>query len=216
MYKLIIFDWDGTLMDSEAKIVSCLRASLQTLNLEARTDDQLKDVIGLGMIEAIMKLFPDLSEQQISLFRDEYKDQFFEKNKTSSTLFEGVVDMLHFLKKSGLLLAVATGKGRNGLNRILEKTQLQALFDSTRCAGETLSKPDPLMLKQILEELDLSAQQSLMVGDTVYDLEMARNIEMDTVAITHGVHSAERLLAYQPVTNVSCINELHQWFKNLV
>jgi len=211
MIKLIIFDWDGTLMDSEAKIVSCLRLSIHNCNFEFRTDSQLKDIIGLGLKEAILKLYPDLSSQQIQVFINEYRIQFLEKDKTPSKLFDGVVKMLNSLKQNGLLLAIATGKGRQGLNRVLEKYQLNELFDSSRCADETLSKPEPLMLTEILNELNISVQQSLMIGDTVYDLEMANNIGMSSIAISHGVHSVERLLACQPITIVSCINELHQW-----
>ncbi len=215
MYKLIIFDWDGTLMDSEAKIVSCLRSSIQNLDFESRTDLQLKDIIGLGLTEAILKLYPDFTESQIQLFIDEYRDQFVDKNTTPSKLFDGAKEMLNSLKQNGLLLAIATGKGRQGLDRILLKTQLQDLFDCSRCADETLSKPEPLMLTEILNELNITVQQSLMIGDTAYDLEMANNIGMNSVAITHGVHSTERLLAYQPVTNVSCIDELQRWLNNI-
>jgi phosphoglycolate phosphatase len=216
MYKLIIFDWDGTLMDSEAKIVSCLRSSIEKLGLEPRDDLQLKDIIGLGLTKAILQLYPDLAEAKIKLFIDEYRDQFLEKNTTSSTLFDGVVEMLQNLKQKGLLLAIATGKGRNGLDRILNNTQLASLFDSTRCADETLSKPDPLMLTEILDELKITVEQSLMIGDTVYDLEMANNIGMQSVAVTHGVHTVERLLAYKPATNVSCIADLNRWLNNLI
>ncbi|MFV2060661.1 MAG: HAD family hydrolase [Gammaproteobacteria bacterium] len=215
MYKLIIFDWDGTLMDSEAKIVSCLRSTIEHLKIEQREDLLLKDIIGLGLTEAILKLYPDFTEQQIQLFIDEYRDQFLEKDTTPSKLFEGVIEMLTGLKQKGLLLAIATGKGRNGLNRILKKTQLQDVFECSRCADETVSKPDPQMLTEILTELNISAQHSLMIGDTAYDLEMANNIGMKSIAITHGVHSRERLLAYQPITNVSCISELHQWLNNI-
>jgi len=216
MYKLIIFDWDGTLMDSEAKIVSCLRSSIEKLGLDPRDDLQLKDIIGLGLTEAILQLYPDLSEAKIKLFIDEYREQFLEKDTTSSTLFDGVVEMLQNLKQKGLLLAIATGKGRNGLDRILKKTQLASLFDSTRCADETISKPNPLMLAEILDELKISVQQSLMIGDTAYDLEMANNIGMQSVAVTHGVHTVERLLAYKPATNVSCIADLNRWLNNLI
>ncbi|MFV1984231.1 MAG: HAD family hydrolase, partial [Thiohalomonadales bacterium] len=202
---------DGTLMDSEAKIVACLRSSIQNLDFEPRTDLQLKDIIGLGLTEAILKLYPDFTESQIQLFIDEYRDQFVEKNTTPSKLFDGVKEMLNSLKQKGLLLAIATGKGRQGLDRILLKMQLHDFFDCSRCADETLSKPEPLMLTEILNELNITVQQSLMIGDTAYDLEMANNIGMNSVAITHGVHSTERLLAYQPVTNVSCIDELQRW-----
>jgi len=203
-------------MDSEAKIVSCLRSSIKNLNFDYREDPQLSDVIGLGLTEAILKLFPKFEEAQIQLFIEEYKIQFLEKDNTPSELFSGVIGMLNNLKQKGLLLAVATGKGRRGLDRVLAKTQLHELFDSTRCADETLSKPEPLMLSEILNELNISAKQSLMIGDTVYDLEMANNIGMNSVAVTYGVHSTQRLLACNPVTNVSCINELHEWLQQSI
>lgn len=216
MYKLIIFDWDGTLMDSEAKIVSCLRSVIKNLNFESRNNLQLKDIIGLGLTEAILKLYPDFTKRQVQQFTNVYREQFLEKNQTQSRLFDGVVEMLNNLKQKGMLLAIATGKGRMGLNRALNKTQLHDLFDCSRCADETLSKPEPLMLTEIINELNVPVQQSLMIGDTTYDLAMANNIGMNSLAITHGVHSLERLLAYQPITNVSCINELHQCLNNLI
>ncbi|VAW91898.1 Similar to phosphoglycolate phosphatase, clustered with ribosomal large subunit pseudouridine synthase C [hydrothermal vent metagenome] len=215
MYKLIIFDWDGTLMDSEAKIVSCLQSAINSLKLEFRSDFLLKDVIGLGLTEAILKLYPGLNEQNIHLFIDEYREQFLEKNTTKSQLFDGVSEMLNDLKQQEFLLAIATGKGRNGLDRILDVTKLNKIFDCSRCADETLSKPNPLMLTEILNELNISAQQSIMIGDTVYDLEMANNIKMSTIAITHGVHSIDRLLTYQPRASVSNISELHHCLNNL-
>ncbi len=216
MYKLIIFDWDGTLMDSEAKIVSCLRLAIKNLNFEHRSDSLLKDIIGLGLTEAILKLYPDFTDEEIKLFINEYRDQFLERNTTPSALFEGVSEMLYDLKQKNLFLAVATGKSRKGLNRELTKFQMHDFFNSTRCADETLSKPEPLMLTEILGELDIAIEQSLMVGDTSYDLEMANNIGMKSVAISHGVHNLERLLAYKPVTNVSCISELHHCLNDLI
>ncbi len=216
MYKLIIFDWDGTLMDSEARIVSCLRLAIKNLNFEHRSDSSLKDIIGLGLTEAILKLYPEFNDKEITLFIDEYREQFLNKNTTLSTLFEGVTDMLYELKQKGLLLAVATGKSRQGLNRELTEFQMHDFFNSTRCADETLSKPEPLMLTEILSELDITVEQSLMIGDTSYDLEMANNIGMNSIAISHGVHNLERLLAYKPVTNVSCISELHHCLNDLI
>jgi len=215
-YKLLIFDWDGTIMDSVARIVDCLRiSSEQVLGNENRSDHELKDVIGLGLREAIKQLHPSATEQQILDMSDAYRYQYMEVNETSSILFEGAESILHKLENQGYWLAVATGKGRQGLDQVLDITGLGPRFHTTRCASETFSKPHPLMLEEILQQLGLNAGDALMIGDTEYDMEMARNANMDCLGVSYGVHSTERLQKHQPIGCIHHINELEPFLSKI-
>jgi len=152
-YQLLIFDWDGTLMDSVARIVHCLRhAGIDIIGEENRHNDELKDVIGLGLKEAIEQLHPQQKAPQINAMIEAYKSHFFSTDPADSPLFEGAEQMLQELEDMGYWLAVATGKGRQGLDQVLQETGMQNRFHSTRCASETFSKPHPLMLEEILQQ----------------------------------------------------------------
>jgi phosphoglycolate phosphatase len=207
-YKLLIFDWDGTLMDSETRIVNCLRIAIMEAGFESQSHDALKDVIGLGLREALKQLCPDKSDNLIESMADTYRHAYLNTDKTPSELFPGVEDLLEHLENQGYWLAIATGKGRQGLDQVLEYTQLGGRFHTTRCASETFSKPHPLMLEEILQQLGMEANQALMIGDTEYDMEMAKNAGMDSLAVTYGVHEVNRLLKHNPVGCIDDINEL--------
>ncbi len=211
-YQLIIFDWDGTLMDSQARIVACLEAASDDLQVARLSTKQYKHVIGLGLSEAIIKLYPAFTQQQISAYADRYRYHFVTANETPSGLFTDVRAMLNDLNKAGYLLAIATGKARPGLQRVLKDTGLAACFHGTRCADETRSKPHPLMLEELLNEFGLSAQQAIMVGDTEYDLLMASTLGMDSLAVSYGVHDRDKLMEHKPVACVDSISELSKWF----
>jgi len=208
MYKLIVFDWDGTLMDSEARIVACLGAAIQDLGLAPRDHAALRNIIGLGLRESVDSLFPGISEKLRLEFVDRYRYHFISANETHSELFPGAIDTLQQLEAQGYFLAVATGKGRNGLDRVLDTTGLGKLFHSTRCADETRSKPHPQMLQEIMDELGLYPKEVLMVGDTEYDLQMAINARVDAIGVTYGVHEPERLQALDPVAMIDRIDQL--------
>lgn len=206
--KLVVFDWDGTLMDSEARIVSCLRASMVDLSLPARSDTELKNIIGLGLREAIESLFPDISVELQQAFVERYRYHFITANPTPSSLFDGAMDTVLQLDSLGYFLAVATGKGRRGLDKILLETGLDKVFHSTRCADETFSKPHPQMLEQILEELGVLPEEAVMVGDTEYDMLMARNAGVAAVGVSYGVHEVQRLQTHEPLMVINAITEL--------
>ncbi len=215
-YKLLIFDWDGTIMDSVARIVNCLRiSSEQILGEEKRTDHELKDVIGLGLREAIQQLHPKATDKQIEKMSSIYRHQYMEVNKTSSILFDGADTILENLEKQGYWLAVATGKGRQGLDQVLEATGLGPRFHTTRCASETFSKPHPLMLEEILQQLGLNVNDALMIGDTEYDMEMAKNAHMDRLGVSYGVHPTKRLMKHQPIGCIDHINQLEPFLHTL-
>lgn len=215
-YQLLIFDWDGTLMDSVARIVDCLRlASDSVLGPAERSTDDLKEVIGLGLNEALRQLHPDCSRAQIQAMADAYRYQYMQVNQTSSRLFYGVEELLQRLEQQGYWLAIATGKGREGLDQVLQLTGLTDRFHCTRCASETFSKPHPLMLEEILQQTGLDAREALMIGDTEYDMEMARNAQMDRLGVSYGVHPGERLHKHQPIGCLDDIRQLDDFLKQL-
>ncbi|MEE9492501.1 MAG: HAD-IA family hydrolase [Gammaproteobacteria bacterium] len=209
-YSLVIFDWDGTLMDSEQQIVFSIQAAISDLGLEERSHFECKQIIGLGLKEALAALYPEADDALLKVFVERYRYYWFGESK-ESILFDGVVEMLEQLRSRNVLLAVATGKGRMGLDKVLQETQLREHFVATRCAEETRSKPHPKMLLEIFDELKVSPQQSLMVGDTEFDLHMANRAKVDAVAVNYGVHDEVRLNACKPLASYSSVRELSDW-----
>ncbi len=212
-YRLLIFDWDGTLVDSAADIVSNIRQAIEQADLEARSDAQLRNIIGLGFAEGLELLYPGQGAVAKSALQKAFREIRFLPPSTCSPLFLGVQDFLTQLHESGYWLAVATGKSKRGLQREIAANNLESLFYATRTAEETLSKPDPQMLFEIIEELDVSADQVLMIGDTTYDIEMANNAGIDAISLGSGVHSQERLEAYSPRAHLGSVTELIEWLE---
>ncbi|WP_243640701.1 HAD-IA family hydrolase [Thiogranum longum] len=208
--QLIVFDWDGTLMDSETQIVHALQASIQDMALEERSIDECRNIIGLGLHEAIETLYPGREEDFAARFVERYRHHWFSDTQHSD-LFPGSRETLTLLKDAGFMLGVATGKGRIGLDRVLADTGLGNLFSVTRCSDETRSKPHPQMLNEILQETGIEARHALMVGDTEYDLKMANEAGIGPVAVNYGVHAPERLLQHNPLVCLDTITELVDW-----
>lgn len=213
-YKLLVFDWDGTLMDSAARIVNCLAASMQDIGLQPHDEMQLKDVIGLGMQEATEKLLPEQTSAQHQLFVERYRHHFVVKDETPSQLFAGAKALIKQLDADGYFLAVATGKARRGLDRVLEETEMKGLFHVTRCADETRSKPHPQMLQEVMDFVGAWPEETLMIGDTEYDLLMAGAVGCPSLAVSYGVHEVERLMACKPEACIDNITELYPWLQN--
>jgi len=209
--RLVVFDWDGTLMDSEAQIVSCLHAAIRDLSLDALDDDTVKNVIGLGLREAIDTLVPGRDAAFHERFVAQYRRHWF--SSPASRLFEGVTQMLELCRRQGLLLGIATGKSRRGLDRVLEETGLTGVFDASRCADEAPSKPHPQMLIDVMRELEVAPDQTIMVGDTEYDMQMAARAGTGKIAVTCGVHSAERLARHAPLASLRHIAEFPDWMR---
>ncbi len=203
--ELIIFDWDGTLMDSEQAIVSCMQGAIQDMAVAPRSDREISNIIGLGLLEAVSSLYPGTDETFAQEMADHYRNHWFQIEHGRDDLFPGVTTLLEQLHDDGIQIAVATGKSRRGLDLVLQETDLESIFHTTRCADETRSKPHPQMLHEILEELSVPPSATVMVGDTVYDLEMATRAEMASIAVCYGVHSAERLQQHQPL---ACIEQI--------
>lgn len=210
-FKLLVFDWDGTLMDSEARIVSCLSMTLSDLGLPALTRDALLNVIGLGLPEAVATLLPAADTELIHRFIDRYRYHFLSDHHAPAALFAGARDSLVELDARGYLLAVATGKGRRGLEQSLDDTGCRTLFAVTRCADETASKPNPRMLQEIMDVAGVTPTETLMIGDTEYDLQMARNAGARALAVAYGVHARERLLACAPLGCLEAITDILPW-----
>lgn len=206
--KLVIFDWDGTVMDSVGKIVNCVQGAARRMNVAVPDYHEAKQIIGLSLELAFARLFPQADKPTLVLLCEAYKDIYLHHDNTATPLFTGAVELFHTLQQQGYLLAVATGKARQGLNRMLAETSTEHFFTTSRCADEAMSKPHPDMLKQILTELALAPEQALMVGDTVHDLAMAHAIAMPRVGITHGVHGAEDFAPFAPKAVIHSLPEL--------
>jgi len=202
---LFVFDWDGTLIDSAAKIVSCMQQAAVDMQLDLLEPKVIKDIIGLGLPEAIQTLYPLLETDGVLEYKQRYSDHFVAADQLLCSLFPGAFETLDTLKAQGHLIAVATGKSRRGLARALAQQGWEALFDATRCADETASKPDPRMLNEILSELGVVASSAVMIGDTEFDMAMARTADVDRIAVTYGAHEVERLQRYEPAL---CIDHL--------
>jgi phosphoglycolate phosphatase len=211
-FPLLVFDWDGTLVDSIERIVTSLQfASQQALDVQL-SENQARDVIGLGLMEAIAKLHPELDAKQhaneLNRIADAYRQHYLHDNTVPAPLFNGVNQLLEELRGEGYTLAISTGKSRAGLEQSINEHQLAEYFATTRCAGENKSKPHPEMLHQILEQLNFSATQTLMIGDSEHDLKMANNADMQCIGVTHGVHDAATLNKHNPLTCLADITEL--------
>jgi phosphoglycolate phosphatase len=207
-YEVVVFDWDGTLVDSEAHIVSSIQHASHAVRLPELDYDTIKNIIGLGMREALLVLYPTLTNEKIVELRKHYAQFFFSKRIDQTMLFDGVLETLDKLRISGLKLAVATGKSRNGLDKALEATGLKPYFDVERCADETKSKPDPMMLSQISDHFSLPSTKMFMVGDTEYDLEMAARFGMYSVGFSYVLHDVTRLDKHKPLRIVDHISEI--------
>ncbi|MDG0968824.1 MAG: HAD-IA family hydrolase [Porticoccaceae bacterium] len=202
-----MFDWDGTLCDSVARIAHCIQLAAADNDLTIPSRKEASHIIGLGLPEATRYLFPALNDQQSAEFTASYSARFRQHDNDPCALFDGVLETLQTLKIEGYLLAVATGKSRAGLNRVLDGLDLATFFHATRCADETLSKPNPLMLNQLLSELSVAPTDAIMVGDTEFDLEMARGAGIRSIGLTYGAHSLKRLTSCDPI---ACIDSFPQ------
>lgn len=202
-----IFDWDGTLCDSTSKIVGCMRAAARQVGLTELDDVELMNVIGLGLPEAIATLYPNITAPVAQALRGAYSSLFINDDVNPAPFFGGVEDTLHILREQGFHMAIATGKSRNGLDRVLKQMGLIGFFHGSRCADETASKPHPRMLFELLEEWRYQPEAAVMIGDTEYDMAMAKQAAVPRIAVTYGAHHIDRLRPYQPAL---CVDKFSQ------
>ena len=187
-----------------------MQSAAKVVGLAVPSNEAAKQIIGLSIPEALKELFEGITDEQIEIMRLQYKYEYLEGDTTPMPLFANATHLLTQLKQQNKLLAVATGKGREGLNHVLNVSETSAFFITTRCAGEMPSKPDPTMLHSILEELNLAPHEAIMIGDTSHDLKMAQNAGVDSIGVTFGVHDREVLNQYKPKVVVDSLAELHQ------
>jgi phosphoglycolate phosphatase len=206
--KLVIFDWDGTISDSVARIVDSMQSAAVELDMSMPTYLEVKEIIGLGLTEAVFRLFPKATQEQVFQLQTSYSRHYRAEDSAPCPFFPGVEETLHQLKADGYQLAVATGKSRAGLDRVLLSLGMENFFHNSRCADETLSKPHPLMLEELLAEFDLPAEAAVMIGDTEFDMEMAVNAGMPRIAVSYGAHHADRLHAFEPLACVDLFSEI--------
>jgi len=207
-FDLIIFDWDGTLVDSIDWIVQCIQQAAAHYDCPIPDPQAARDIIGLSIEQAIQVLLPNVDMDIRSKVATHYGKSFFARQISQDDLFPGVYEMLQQLKQDGYRLAVATGKKSSGLTLAIEATGVGDLFCTTRCSDQTASKPDPLMINEIISEVGVSKQRTLMVGDSVHDLQMALNAQVASVGVTCGAHSEETLKQYQPLHCLAYPTEL--------
>jgi phosphoglycolate phosphatase len=212
-FELLVFDWDGTLMDSTPIIVSCIQASAADLGLPVPDDDRASHVIGLGLKDALSYAVPELAEADYGRMSERYRFHFL-KHGANVPLFPGTVEMLTELSRRGHLLGIATGKSTAGLERSLEATGIKPFFAATRCADRCSPKPAPDMLHELMDEFGVDREATLMIGDTSHDLQMAANAGVASLAVCHGAHAREKLMPHNPLACMDNTAQLSEWLKS--
>jgi phosphoglycolate phosphatase len=218
-YELLVFDWDGTLADSAGLIVAGMQRAIGELKLPVRSDAQIRELIGLGFYDAMARLFPEFGPEDIAKALADYRRLLLagghlHHGPAEAPLFDGALDALRELHRAGYRLAVATGKSRSSLDRSFAKhPELRALFSSSRCADETASKPDPLMLQELLEHEDLPPDAALMIGDTEFDMQMARAAKVGALGVACGVHEHQRLHEAGALGVIDAVSHLGGWLR---
>ncbi len=212
--KVLIFDWDGTLVDSIMRIIEAMHFASDNCGVPRCTDDEVRSIIGLAMPQVYDVLYPEADDAALKQrFIQAYSDRYIALEEIPSTFYPGVLDALDNYRSAGYQLAVATGKSRRGLHRVLTGHRMLDYFDITRCADETLSKPDPLMLHEILKHCSATPEQAIMVGDSPFDLRMANNAKMPSVAVSYGAQPLSVLQLERPVLAIDHFSELTTWLQ---
>jgi phosphoglycolate phosphatase len=209
-FDLIVFDWDGTLFDSTGLIVRCIQSACADLGLPVPDDQRAAYVIGLGLHDALQHVVPGLSPDRYPDLGKRYRHHYMAR-QDELVLFDGTLAMLQALKARNHWLAVATGKSRSGLNEALAHSSLQGVFDATRTADETASKPNPLMLEQLMREFGTDPRRTLMIGDTTHDLQLAANAGAASLGVSYGAHEPDSFAAHGPLAVLHSTRELQDW-----
>jgi phosphoglycolate phosphatase len=209
-FDLIVFDWDGTLFDSTALITRCIQAACADVGAAVPSDEAASYVIGMGLAEALQHAAPGLPRERYPELGNRYRYHYFAKQH-EIVLFEGALPMLQALKQRQHWLGVATGKSRRGLDEALNSVQLKGMFDGTRTADETASKPDPLMLLELMREFGAEPERTLMIGDTTHDLQLAANAGTAHIGVSYGAHDAAAFAPFAPLHIAHSVTDLHDW-----
>jgi phosphoglycolate phosphatase len=211
-YDLIIFDWDGTLANSTQLIVDAIRQGSADVGLPEPSQTAASGIIGLGFREAVYDLFGRIPDDLLAQLTARYT-HYYGLGEDNIPLFEGVAETIAHLTAKSVPLAVATGKGRRGLNKALANSGIGHHFIATRCVDECQSKPHPQMILDLMDEVAASPERTLMIGDTSFDLQMAQNAKVASLAVTYGAHPVERLLAHAPLAHFDQFAHLSDWLK---
>ena len=209
-YQLIVFDWDGTILDSAGAIVRAIQAACRDLDLPEPSDAQARHVIGLGLGDAMRHAVPGLAPERYPQMIERYRYHYLSRDH-ELTLFEGIPALLARLKAAGHWLAIATGKSRLGLERALDHSGLRPYFLGSRCADECHSKPHPQMLEELMREFGVGSEATVMIGDTSHDLLMASNAGVAGLGVTYGAHPHDHLLEHAPLACLHNVAELDAW-----
>jgi phosphoglycolate phosphatase len=209
-FELVVFDWDGTLFDSTTLIVRCIQQACVDIGVEVPSDQSAAYVIGLGLHDALQHAVPGLPPDRYPELGRRYRHHYLARQH-ELLLFPGTLDMLQALKSRHHLLAIATGKNRRGLDDALTHSQLHGMFDGTRTADETASKPHPRMLQELMAEFGVAPERTLMIGDTTHDLQMAQNAGTPRVAVSYGAHELSAFEAHAPLVVAQSTQALHDW-----
>ena len=209
-FDLLVFDWDGTLFDSTALITRCIQAACVDVGVAMPTDEQASYVIGMGLVEALQHAAPGLARERYPELGARYRHHYMARQH-EIVFFDGTLTMLEALKARGHLLAVATGKSRRGLDDALSGSALRGLFDATRTADETASKPDPRMLHDLMGDLVVPSERTVMIGDTTHDLQLAQNAGVACIGVSYGAHDHGAFEPYAPRFVAHSTAELHTW-----
>ena len=209
-FDLVVFDWDGTLYDSTALITRCIQAACVDVGVPMPSNEQASYVIGMGLIDALQHAAPGLPRERYPELGARYRHHYTARQH-EVMFFDGTLAMLEALKTRGHLLAVATGKSRRGLDDALGTSALRGIFDATRTADETASKPDPRMLHELMNDLQIAPERTLMIGDTTHDLQLAANAGVASVGVSYGAHDHSAFAALAPLRIAHSMRELHDW-----
>ncbi|AJP48040.1 HAD family hydrolase [Rugosibacter aromaticivorans] len=211
-FQLIVFDWDGTLLDSTGMIAASIQAAARDLGIAEPSDERARHIIGLGLIDALRYAMPGLPPERYNEVAERYRYHYLARDH-ELLLFPGAAELIKELSNTGFQLAVATGKSRNGLNRALEVSGLGRYFRITRCADECYSKPHPQMLEELIEAFDVAPATTLMIGDTTHDLQMAKNARTHGLGVTYGAHPRPMLEAEAPLFCADNVSQLAAWLR---
>jgi phosphoglycolate phosphatase len=209
-FDLIVFDWDGTLFDSTVLIARCIQDACRDIGVAVPSDVDAAYVIGLGLVDALRHAAPGLRPEDYPELGRLYRRHYIARQHELS-MFPGTLEMLDALKVRQHWLAVATGKSRRGLDEALAHAQLRGVFDGSRTADETASKPDPRMLHELMREFGTEPERTLMIGDTTHDLQLAVNAGTPRVAVSYGAHDRDAFADFAPLTVAHSTRELHDW-----
>lgn len=211
-FELIVFDWDGTLMDSAALIVDSVQAAARDIGLEPPSEERARHIIGLGLVDAMRYALPDLEPEHYDQLVDRYRHHYLSRDH-QLVLFEGIRELIGELASGDYILGVATGKSRRGLDRALDGSGLRPHFHATRCADECHSKPHPQMLEELMAEFGVAPDATLMIGDTTHDLQMARNAGTAALAVSYGAHPRAVLEAEVPLHCSASVEDMSAWLR---